>query len=30
MKKVALITHSFHKKTKSGELYKDEIFTDKK
>ncbi len=30
MKKVALITHSFHKNTKSGEMYMNEIFHDKK
>ena len=29
-KKVALVTHSFHKNTKSGEMYMNEIFHDKK
>ena len=28
MKKVALVTHSFHKKTKSAEIYVNEIFHD--
>ena len=29
MKKIALITHSYHKFTKSGQMYADEIFGDK-
>ena len=29
MKKIALITHSYHKFTKSGQIYADEIFGDK-
>ena len=28
MKKIALVTHSYHKFTKSGQMYVDEIFSD--